>query len=105
VQSPIPPEERRGEEMNKEHEVKKLVVASSLSIYGEGAYECENCGIVYPSLRVEAQLKQREWKMKCPKCGKVVRPIPTSEDKPLHPTSIYARTKPFQGDLNLERLS
>jgi len=83
--------------VNKEHEVKKLVVASSMSIYGEGAYECENCGIVYPSLRVEAQLKQREY----PKCGKIVRPIPTSEDKPLHPTSIYAITKRDQEEMCL----
>jgi nucleoside-diphosphate-sugar epimerase len=43
--------------------VKKLIVASSMSIYGEGAYECEKCGIIYPSLRMDAQLKQREWEM------------------------------------------
>jgi dTDP-L-rhamnose 4-epimerase len=87
--------------VNKEHEVKKLIVASSMSIYGEGAYECENCGIVYPSLRVEAQLKQREWEMKCPKCGKIVKSIQTGEDKPLHPTSIYAITKRDQEEMCL----
>ena len=39
--------------------------------------------------------------MKCPKCGKIVRPIPTSEDKPLHPTSIYAITKRDQEEMCL----
>ena len=87
--------------VNEEHEVKKLIVASSMSIYGEGAYECGNCGIVYPSLRLEAQLKRREWEMKCLKCGKIVKPIATSEDKPLHPTSIYAITKRDQEEMCL----
>ena len=87
--------------VNKEHNVKKLIVASSMSIYGEGAYECGYCGVVYPDLRTEEQLKQREWEMKCPKCGKIVKPIPTSEDKPLHPTSIYAITKSDQEEMCL----
>jgi len=87
--------------VNKEHEVKKLIVASSMSIYGEGAYECEDCGVVYPELRAEEQLKRKEWEMKCPKCGKVVKPIATSEDKPLHPTSIYAITKRDQEEMCL----
>jgi dTDP-L-rhamnose 4-epimerase len=87
--------------VNEEHEVKKLIVASSMSIYGEGAYECEDCGVVYPELRTEEQLKKREWEMKCPKCGKVVKPISTSEEKPLHPTSIYAITKRDQEEMCL----
>lgn len=87
--------------VNKEHEVKKLIVASSMSIYGEGAYECEDCGVVYPELRTKEQLKQREWEMKCPKCGKIVKPISTSENKPLHPTSIYAITKRDQEEICL----
>jgi dTDP-L-rhamnose 4-epimerase len=73
--------------------VKKLVVASSMSIYGEGAYRCVNCGVVYPKLRSEAQLQERDWEMHCNRCGAHVEPIPTAEDKPLYPTSIYAITK------------
>jgi len=73
--------------------VRKLVVASSMSIYGEGAYSCANCGVVYPKLRSEAQLQERDWEMRCNKCGTHVAPIPTPEDKPLYPTSIYAITK------------
>ena len=87
--------------VKEENNVRRLIVASSMSIYGEGDYECDNCGIVYPVLRTEEQLKRREWEMKCPKCGKVVRPIPTNEDKPLFPTSIYAITKRDQEEMCL----
>ena len=40
--------------VNEENEVKKLIVASSMSIYGEVAYECDNCEEVYPKLRKES---------------------------------------------------
>ena len=78
---------------NTRHQVRKILVASSMSIYGEGKYACGACGSVYPRLRSEAQLKAREWEMKCPGCGQEVRPVPTDEEKPLFPTSIYAVTK------------
>ena len=87
--------------VNCENEVRKLIVASSMSIYGEGAYECEDCGVVYPKLRSEEQLKSRKWEMKCSNCGKIVKAIPTGEDKPLHPTSIYAITKRDQEEMCL----
>jgi dTDP-L-rhamnose 4-epimerase len=78
---------------NTKHQVRKIIVASSMSIYGEGTYACADCGMVFPKLRTEAQLKARDWEMKCPHCGQDVRPMPTGEDKPLYPTSIYAITK------------
>ena len=78
---------------NQKHTVRKLVVASSMSIYGEGAYSCAEHGDVYPKLRSEEQLQAREWEMRCPECGESVRPRPTDEDKPLFPTSMYAITK------------
>lgn len=87
--------------VNKENSVKKLIVASSMSIYGEGAYECGKCGIVYPELRPDAQLKKREWEMKCPACGRNVKPVPTKENKPLRPTSVYAVSKRDQEELCL----
>lgn len=87
--------------VNKEHSVKKLVVASSMSIYGEGKYVCEGCGVVYPKLRPNEQLKAGEWEMKCPNCGKEVKAVPTDEDKPLHPTSIYAISKRDQEEMSL----
>jgi dTDP-L-rhamnose 4-epimerase len=73
--------------------VKKLVVASSMSIYGEGAYACPECGVIFPHLRQVEAMQQHQWEMTCPTCGGVARPIPTSEEKPLYPTSIYAVTK------------
>jgi len=87
--------------VNTEHSVRKLVVASSMSIYGEGAYVCEDCGVVYPELRTDEQMKRGEWEMKCPMCGKIVDPIPTNEEKPLKPTSVYAVTKRDQEELCL----
>ncbi len=87
--------------INSENSVKKLIAASSMSIYGEGAYECKDCGIVYPKLRSDVQLKSRSWEMKCPACGKEVKPVSTKEDKPLHPTSVYAISKRDQEELCL----
>ncbi|MCJ7620300.1 MAG: NAD-dependent epimerase/dehydratase family protein, partial [Anaerolineae bacterium] len=73
--------------------VRKLVVASSMSIYGEGKYECGKCGVGYPQLRGDDQLRERKWEVLCPSCGGEMQPLPTDEDKPLFPTSIYAVTK------------
>jgi dTDP-L-rhamnose 4-epimerase len=72
---------------------RRLVVASSMSIYGEGEYECPEHGSVAPRPRSEEQLAARRWECLCPACGKELRPIPTSENKPLIPTSVYAITK------------
>jgi len=73
--------------------VRKLIVASSMSIYGEGKYKCGKCGVAYPQLRGDDQLRERRWEMLCPSCGAEMQPLPTDEDKPLFPTSIYAVTK------------
>ncbi|MFQ6105935.1 MAG: NAD-dependent epimerase/dehydratase family protein [Candidatus Hydrothermarchaeaceae archaeon] len=56
--------------VNTENDVKKMIVASSMSVYGEGKYECSKCGIIYPRLRDKKQLKSKQWEMKCPSCGK-----------------------------------
>jgi|TARA_B100002003_G_C14121371_1_gene539368 dTDP-L-rhamnose 4-epimerase len=87
--------------VNDAHNVKKLIVASSMSIYGEGKYNCDECGIVYPLSRPEKQLKNKQWYMCCPKCGKTAKPLPTDETKPLHSTSIYAITKKDQEEMCL----
>jgi len=73
--------------------LKKIIVASSMSLYGEGVYECPSCGVIHPRLRSDEQLERRQWEMLCPSCGKEARPLPTSEEKPLAPTSVYAITK------------
>lgn len=86
---------------NEKHRVRKLVVASSMSIYGEGAYDCPDHGRVYPRLRSKEQLAAHDWEMHCPACNAILSPIPTDEDKPLIPTSIYAISKKDQEDMCL----
>jgi dTDP-L-rhamnose 4-epimerase len=87
--------------VNGKYDIEKMVVASSMSIYGEGAYRCSNCGIVYPKQRSESQLEAGEWDLKCPNCDQKLEPAPTDEDKPLHPTSVYAISKRDQEELCL----
>ena len=71
----------------------RLVVASSMSIYGEGEYLCETHGPVAPGPRPEEQLLARQWEVPCPHCGQELSPVGTGEQKPVIPTSIYAITK------------
>ncbi len=73
--------------------VRKLLVASSMSIYGEGSYACPRHGLQAPRLRPESQLARRDWELHCPDCGAAMEPRLTDEDKPLQPTSVYAVTK------------
>jgi len=88
--------------VNTENSVKKLVVASSMSIYGEGKYYCEKCATnIYPSLRSETQLQEKQWNHLCPACGSTLTQLPTDEEKPLLATSIYAMTKRHQEELCL----
>ncbi len=87
--------------ITEEHNVRKLVVASSMSIYGEGRYSCDNCGLISPELRSNKQLDKKAWELLCPHCGSVLRPEPTDEEKPLQPTSIYAMTKRHQEEMAL----
>jgi dTDP-L-rhamnose 4-epimerase len=77
----------------KHSSVGKVVVASSMSIYGEGSYRCAEHGLVYPSLRSDALLQERDWEVRCPRCQSAVAGVATDEDKPLRPTSIYAISK------------
>jgi len=86
---------------NEKHTVGKLIVASSMSAYGEGQYECARCGVVYPAVRPEGQLRARDWEMRCPHCGEQVSPRPTPEEKPLFPTSVYAVSKRDQEEMCL----
>jgi dTDP-L-rhamnose 4-epimerase len=83
------------------HHVQKLVVASSRAIYGEGAYRCDECGLVSPNLRLREQLDAGLWEVLCPNCSVQVRPVPTAENKILMPGSVYAITKRDQEEMCL----
>jgi dTDP-L-rhamnose 4-epimerase len=78
---------------NTSHSIGKLVVASSMSIYGEGAHRCLDHGPALPRLRTEAQLRDRRWELLCPHCDRDLEPVPTAESKPLFPSSVYAISK------------
>jgi dTDP-L-rhamnose 4-epimerase len=82
-------------------EIRKLVVASSMSIYGEGKYLCQQCGESYPPPRPLEQLKAKKWEARCPDCGRELTPVATDESKPLQCTSIYALSKKDQEEMTL----
>jgi len=79
----------------------KIVVASSMSIYGEGKYRCSRCGEVAPPARKLDQLKEKLWETVCPVCHETLAPVPTTEEKPLQCTSIYALSKKDQEEMAL----
>lgn len=87
--------------LNRKSKVQKLVLASSMSIYGEGKYLCAQCGEVAPQLRSNEQLRAKDWEVACPACGESLAPIPTDESKPLQCSSIYALSKKDQEEMAL----
>src|SRR5688572_27771489 len=87
--------------VNAKHHVEKVLVASSIGVYGEGAYRCPACGPVAPAVRPVEQLRKREWEQRCPSCGALAEPVPTPEDKPLYRDNIYSMTKYHQEEMVL----
>ncbi|MBA3301508.1 MAG: NAD-dependent epimerase/dehydratase family protein [Thermoleophilaceae bacterium] len=81
--------------------IRRLVLASSMVVYGEGAYTCPEHGEIAPPPRSLEQLREREWEMRCPHCGREAAAAPTGEDRPLRPTSVYGITKRDQEELCL----
>jgi len=73
--------------------VRKVIVAASMSEYGEGLYQCPEHGALKPELRTDAQLEAHRWNLSCPDCGKTLMPLPTPENTPLACSSIYALNK------------
>ncbi len=81
--------------------IKKMIIAASMSVYGEGLYLCKKCGRVKPSIRVEDDLKKKKWEPKCPDCNKSLSPMATDEDTRLDCNSVYAINKKAQEELFL----
>jgi dTDP-L-rhamnose 4-epimerase len=75
------------------NKIRRVIIPGSKTIYGEGTYKCNRCGIVYPPLREKEQLERGDWEVYCPSCGEIVYPLGTKEDKPVNPISIYALSK------------
>ncbi len=87
--------------VDREMVLKRLVVASSMSIYGEGRYVRDDGREPAAGRRSAERLRGRDWEMRDPD-GAPLRPVPTDEDKPLDPTSIYALTKADQEKMVLQ---
>lgn len=85
------------------HRVRKVVLGSSISVYGEGNYNCQKCGIVRNELRytqghflVDGHLS---FDPPCISCQGIAEPVLVTEDAELKGESVYAVTKKAQEDL------
>lgn len=88
---------------NRDHGVRNVLLGSSRSVYGEGAYLCRGCDPAgarrFPEARAPEQLAAHQWTSPCPECGSEMEATATREDDRLAPASIYAATKLAQEDL------
>lgn len=73
--------------------IRKLVVASSRAVYGEGKYQCGEHGFVYPGTRSVADMEIGMFGVRCPVCGVEAAMLPTDEETPVRPSSVYGITK------------
>ena len=85
--------------VNEHLNVKKVIVASSRAIYGEGKFYCKKHGIVYPECRKDEDMQMGDFNIKCPICGQNVEMELTDEESKSHPTSVYGYTKKVQEEL------
>ena len=84
---------------NTKNHVKRVVVAESRAIYGEGKYHCRKCGDVYPTERKDKDMAKGDFECHCPMCGGKVQLVATTEDSAIHPSSVYGIGKQVQGQL------
>ncbi|RJR17846.1 MAG: NAD-dependent epimerase/dehydratase family protein [Nitrospiraceae bacterium] len=81
--------------VEKKLPVKKVIVASSQAVLGEGLYRCEEHGELTPDIRLEEQLSKGDWEHHCPHCGKYMKYMPTPEHR-INPQNQYAMSKHSQ---------
>jgi dTDP-L-rhamnose 4-epimerase len=77
----------------------RIVLASSMVVYGEGRYVCSVHGVVTPGPRNEAELLRANFEPPCPNCGMSLQPEAIPETAPLDPRNVYAATKLHQEHL------
>jgi dTDP-L-rhamnose 4-epimerase len=80
---------------NEPHQVKKIIIASSRSIYGEGKYKSDELGIVYPKHRTAEYMDNGDFEVKVKGSGPLAL-IATDEESKIHPSSVYGITKQNQ---------
>jgi dTDP-L-rhamnose 4-epimerase len=84
---------------NSDHAVRRVVVASSRSIYGEGRYRAPSGDYVYPPHRSEADMAAGDFAVKMPGIAGELECVATDEGSKLHPSSVYGITKQVQEQL------
>ena len=87
--------------LSGKYPVQTVVIASSRAVYGEGAAHCVEHGEVYPKSRSAVDMRRGDFEPKCPKCQRPTNVIPTSEEAPFQPASLYGLTKQVQEQLAL----
>ncbi len=87
--------------VNTKHQVERVLIASSMSLYGEGLYLCPDHGPFVPFSRWSDQLEMGQWAMACTHCGQKAVSLPTNENKPLNCQSVYAQSKKDQEEYSL----
>ncbi len=78
--------------VEEKSQVKKIIVASSQAVLGEGLYSCSEHGEIMPDIRFEKQLSNSEWEHRCPFCDQYIKYLPTPESK-INPQNQYAISK------------
>lgn len=86
---------------NRPHELKKIIVASSRAVYGEGRYYCSSHGEIFPLNRKDEDLGNNSFDCKCPYCNNSIKLLSVKEDSKIDPQSIYGITKYNQEQLFL----
>ncbi|WP_343517862.1 NAD-dependent epimerase/dehydratase family protein [Sphingomonas sp.] len=84
---------------NSDHSVKRVVVASSRSIYGEGRYRSAELGHVYPGARAAEDMAAGDFEVKYPGASSPLELVATDEESKIHPSSVYGITKQVQEQL------
>jgi dTDP-L-rhamnose 4-epimerase len=86
---------------NQPFPIKKVVVASSRAVYGEGKYLCSQHGFVYPPARSAIDMEKGDFDVHCPVCGLSAELVSTDEETPIRPSSVYGVTKLTQEQMVL----
>ena len=81
--------------VNGDYKIKKVIIASSRAIYGEGKYRSKELGIVFPPHRAEEDLNKGDFEVKYPNSSDLTL-VATDEESKIHPSSVYGITKQNQ---------
>jgi dTDP-L-rhamnose 4-epimerase len=81
------------------HNIRRIVVASSRAVYGEGRYRSIEKGYIYPLQRAEAYMCKGDFEVKFEGCQQPLMLVGTDEESKIHPTSVYGITKQVQEEL------